>query len=104
MASDQTLIAQHARRRFAMATIDDMAQAAEAGTKRLDLDTMRIVDQQDVGFGMVQRMEDLARGPAYIARIERAASPRHGALIFQIAVGIEGQHPDPVTWFHSQAA
>ena len=63
-----------------------------------------VIDDQDAGVAIIQRIGDLRRAPAGVDRIEHAAAPPHAHHVFEVAVRIEREHADPVAFRHAEPA
>ncbi len=97
------LVAQHAVGRGPVADMDQSAQRRRALKQFGQQGQEGVVDQQHLGIAVVQRIGDLGGTPARVDRIHSRASPGHGHVVLDIAVGVERQDPNPVTGLHTQA-
>ncbi|MNN39777.1 hypothetical protein D3C81_1538260 [compost metagenome] len=97
---DQLLVVVHAGGRFAVTRIDQ-------GTDGLGLgDDLRaqvlevVIDDQDGGFRVVQRIDDLRHAPAVVHRVDHRIGPRHRLVVLDVTQGVERQHGHAVTTGH----
>jgi hypothetical protein len=63
-----------------------------------------VVHEQDLGFGVGQRVGDLGGAPSRAEGCDRTVRPRDGQQEFGEAVGVEGEHVDAFTGVHPQVA
>ncbi len=86
---DQLFVSMHARRRLALADIDNLAKrGALLAQGRYDAGK-RLIDKQNLCAAVVQPVGYFGRRQARIHRHEDAARPRHGEGEFQIAIAVE---------------
>ncbi|MND63790.1 hypothetical protein D3C80_551080 [compost metagenome] len=101
---DQLLPRQHAGRRFPFASIDNLGCTLGAGADAFDHRQEVIIDKQDAGVAVIQRIDNLRYRPTGVDRVEHAPTPPGGLHVFQIPVGVQRQHADPVSVGHAQVA
>ncbi|MCY1402935.1 hypothetical protein D9M71_180970 [compost metagenome] len=101
---DQLLPRQHAGRRFPLTGIDNLGRTLGAGANAFDHWQEVIIDKQDAGVAVIQRIDNLRYRPTGVDRVEHTPAPPGGQHIFQIPIGIQCQHADPVSVGHAQVA
>ncbi|MNO79736.1 hypothetical protein D3C76_709150 [compost metagenome] len=98
---DQLLVGEHAFRRRAVADMDQQRPHLGGRGDVFGQVQETVVDQQDAGIAIVQRIDDLRHAPADVHRVEHAAAPPGGQHVFQKAVGVQGQHADAIADAHA---
>ncbi|MCY1419663.1 hypothetical protein D9M71_352560 [compost metagenome] len=94
---DQPLEGMHAGRRLAVAGVDQHRLAPGAGEDAFDQRQVIVVDDQEAGVAVVQRVDDLRHAPADVHRVDRRAHPPARQHIFLVAVGVQRQHADALS-------
>ncbi|MCY1494481.1 hypothetical protein D9M68_283530 [compost metagenome] len=98
---NQLLVGKHALGGRAIAHVDqDRADLGGGGDVVGEVQEM-VIDQQDTGVAVVQRVDDLRHAPADIHWVENSSAPPAGEHVFQKAVGVQGQHAHPVAIAHA---
>ncbi|MNZ50325.1 hypothetical protein D3C78_681110 [compost metagenome] len=100
---DQLLERMHASRCFTVAKMDQYGLAPGAGDNPFDQRQEMVVDDQDACIAIVQRIDDLRYAPASVHRIEYRTHPPATQHVFQIAIGVQRQHSNPVTTAYAEA-
>ena len=95
---------QRAGRCRAVAPVQQRGQAAAQGLQAGGGGVEVLVDQQQPGVAIVQRVGDLLRAPADVDRVDHPAGPPHRVEIHQVVVAVEAQHAHPVTRLQAECA
>ncbi|MCY1179805.1 hypothetical protein D9M73_202200 [compost metagenome] len=97
------LVGQRALGGLALTGIDEDRCAPGLGTDALDHRQEVVVDEQNAGIAIVQRIDDFRHRPAGVDRVEHTAAPPHAHEVFNVAVGVQRQHAHPLARCHAQA-
>ena len=86
-----------------LAQPDDRELDIGPGAQVFDQRGEIVVDDEEAGVAVIEGIGDLGHAPAGVDGVQDAAGPEGGEDVFEIAVGIGGEHADPVAGFHSKA-
>ena len=93
---EQLLIVQRAAGLGPLAAENHRLQARRLLAQRRDRRRERIVDQQNAGIAVRQRIGDLGRAPPDVNRVDHRPGPRHPQQELVVAVRVQRQHAHPV--------
>ncbi|MNS01806.1 hypothetical protein D3C72_330970 [compost metagenome] len=99
---NQLLVGEHAFRQRTVADMDEQRTHPGGAGDAFGHGQERVVDQQDAGVAVVQRINDFRHAPADVHRVDHAAAPPGREEIFEEAVGVQAQQADPVASLHAQ--
>jgi hypothetical protein len=101
-AGDQVLVTEHALGRRPLAEVDDGLQARVVLEEGRHLCGEGVIDEQNGGLGLAERVDDLAGAPSDVDRVEHAIGPRHRQQVLDVSVGVERQDGDRCAIAHAQ--
>ncbi|MNF38842.1 hypothetical protein D3C84_198020 [compost metagenome] len=99
---NQLLETRHAGRHVTVTRINQQRRTTGPGTNAFGQRSEVLIDDEDASTAIVQRIDDFRHAPADVHRIEHPAAPPHAHDVFQVAVGVQRQHANPVTGRHAE--
>ncbi|MNK87896.1 hypothetical protein D3C87_1078430 [compost metagenome] len=100
--TNQLLVGQHAFWQRPVANVDQQRPHPGAAGNAFGQGQEGVVDQQDAGVAVVQRIDDFRHAPANVHRVDHATAPPGRQEILKEPVGVQAQQTDAIAGLHPQ--